>query len=41
MRSRLTHGDGAPTHIQVASVNPDLERFVRDLIDDRLTSDAE
>ncbi|WP_314454033.1 hypothetical protein [uncultured Microbacterium sp.] len=32
MRSRLTHGDGAPTHHEVAAVTNELGNLVRDLI---------
>lgn len=32
MRSRLTHGDGAPTHQEVAAVTDELGNLVRDLI---------
>jgi hypothetical protein len=38
MRSRLTHGGEAPSHRGVADASVELDRFVRDLIANRLTS---
>jgi len=41
MRSRLTHGDDAPPHPEIANASVELDRLVRDLIASRLSRGGE